>query len=199
MNLQGSKTAVALVLLSAFVPNLCMVGSALAQATADDTMNATAKIVNPLRIDPSINLKLNFQSFAVRGNGSYIVKAGGTETIASGVTIGGATPGTALLKVPQSVPFTLSIPTFKASSILLKNAGGGVPSKEMTLKSLLFAGKSGIDGITSNLSKGNASITNIKITNPADTGTFFLGARIVFDATDQIGTYQGSFIVRITL
>ncbi len=199
MTLQGSKTAATLVALSLFVPNLFITGNALAQATANDTMNVTAKIINPLAVDPSLNFKLNFRSFAIRGNGSFLIGPGGTASIANGETIAGGTAGTAMLKVPQSVPFTLTIPTFKASSIILKNAGGGVPSKEITLKSMRFAAKSGMTGITATLNKGNAVITGIKVTNPADTGTFSVGARIFFDANDALGTYQGTFVVRITL
>ena len=43
-----AKVGAVAVTLSAFVPNPYVVGDAFAQATAADTMNVTAKIVNPL-------------------------------------------------------------------------------------------------------------------------------------------------------
>jgi len=193
------KLAVTLIALSAFVPNLILTTETLAQEIADDTMNATAKIVSPVAFNPSFNFKLNFQSFAVLDDGSFLVTPNGGHTIVNGVTVGGATPATGIIKVPQSVTFTLSVPTYKLGSVLMKNLGGGVPSKEMTVKSLHFAAKSGLVGITANLSNGKAMITGAKVTSTNDEGVFLLGARILFDGDDVAGTYQGSFIVRITL
>lgn len=199
MTLQGRNPATALVVLSAFVPNLFLVGQALAQANAQDTMNMTAKVVNPLQVSPSLNFKLNFQSFAVKGSGSFVVMPGGTSAISKGVTIGGATAGTAVLKVPQNVSFTLSVPTFQASSVKLTFGGGGAASKEMTLKSLLFENVSKMLNITATIKNGNAKIPGIKITNPANTGKLAVGAKIKFHPNQAVGTYHGSFVVRITL
>lgn len=199
MTLQGNKTAATLVVLSAFVPNLLLTDDAMAQATAGDTMHVSAKVVNPLEVTPSVNFQLNFKSFAIKGTGSYLLMPGGTQSISNGVTVGGATAGTALIKVPQSVSFTLSIPTFQTKSIIMTNGGGGVPSKEMTVKSILFSGKSGIAGITGTLKNGVPLLAGIKVTNPADSGRFLVGARIFFDPNQVEGTYRGTFIVRITL
>lgn len=199
MTLQGNKTAATLVALSAFVPNLYVTGGAMAQATAGDTMNVTAKVVNPLVIDPSINFNLNFKSFAIAGNGSYVLMPGGTQSITQGVTIGGATAGTALIKVPQNASFTLSIPTYQTNSIVMTNAGGGASSKEITVKSIFFVGKTGMAGMTGTLRNGIHRITSIKVTNPAGSGTLAAGARIIFGNNEAVGTYRGSFIVRITL
>ncbi|MCB9995685.1 MAG: DUF4402 domain-containing protein [Rhodospirillales bacterium] len=191
--------ATTLVALSAFVPNPYIVKDALAQATNADTMNITAKIMNPLVVQPSITFSLNFKSFAVSGSGSYAVLPAGTGSISKGVTIGGATAATALVKVPQSVSFTLTIPTFKTNSIFLTIAGGGPPSKVITLKELIFAGKSKIVNATETLNNGNHDITGMRITDPAGSGRFAAGARIYFGANQVVGTYQGSFIVKITL
>ena len=191
--------ATTLVALSAFVPNPFLLEDAMAQATGTDTMNITAKIMNPLVVTPSITFNLNFKSFAVSGTGSYVILPAGTETITKGVTIGGATAATALVKVPQSASFTLSVPTFKTNSVFLTIAGGGASSKIITLKELIFAGKSNIVNATETLNNGNHDIVGMKITSPAGSGKFSVGARIFFGANQVTGTYQGSFIVRITL
>ncbi len=61
LNKKALGTGVAMVALSTFVPNPFLTGDAWAQASASDTMNITAKIVNPLGV--SQLTKLNFGTF----------------------------------------------------------------------------------------------------------------------------------------
>ena len=200
MSLQGNKTANTLIMLSAFVPNIFLTDTVMAQATAQDTLKISAKVTNPLAVTPSFSFSLNFQSFAVAGSGTFTVQPTGASTITSGITLGGAVAGTAIFKVPQSVEFTLSIPTFgSGNDIIMTNGGGGAASKEITCKSILFASRSGLSNITATLNTGSFSVTGIKVTNPAETGKMNVGASIVFGANQVVGTYQGSFILRITL
>ncbi len=201
MILQGSKKAAAtLVALSAFVPNLFLIDEVDAQATAQAPISVSASIVNPLAVTPSLAFSMNFKTFAISGTGSYAIQPGGTGTISSGLTLNGQSAGTAKFNVPQSAAFTLSIPTFKAgSSIVLTIAGGGVSSKKMTAKSILFAGKTGMSNATGTLKVGKHSLPNMKVTNPGDTGRVAVGARIFFDANQVTGVYTGTYIVRITL
>lgn len=200
MALQDRKIAATLVALSAFVPNLFLIGDSWAQATATETLSISASVVNPLQIIPSIAFSLNFKAFAVKGTGSYLIQPGGTATINSGVTLSSGGIGTVKVSVPQNATFTLSIPTYKTGdSIILTHSGGGVPSKEMTAKSILFAGKSGITGVTGTMSVFGPSIAGAKVTNPANTGRFSLGARLLFGANQVTGLYTGTYILRITL
>lgn len=200
MTLQDRKMAAALVVLSAFVPNPFLVRESRAQATASALLDVGASVVNPLQVVPGIAFTLNFKAFAIKGTGSYLIQPGGTGTISSGLTVSGGGAGTAKISVPQGASFTLSIPTFKTgNSIVLTHSGGGVPSKEMTAKSILFAGKSGVTGITGTLNIFGAQIAGAKVTNPANTGKFRIGARLFFDSNQVTGNYKGTYILRITL
>jgi len=199
MALQGSKTAKALIVLSAFVPNLFMTEHARAQATASDILDMRASIINPLQLTPSFSFSLNFNSFAIKGTGTYKIAPTGGTNISNGVPIAGITAGTAVLRVPQNADFTISIPTYKTASIVMKNAGGGVPSKEMTVKSIFISSKSNMSNATETFKNGNHLASNMKITDVGGVGKIAVGARITFDPIQATGQYVGTFIVRLTL
>ena len=194
-----AKVGAVAVTLSAFVPNPYVVGDAFAQATAADTMNVTAKTVNPLNIQEGGFQDLNFGSFAIAGTGSFLIKSGSTASISKGFTIGGATAGTALISAPKSATFTLSIPTFQGgASIPLTISGGGASSKTLICKSILLKAKSGITGVTGVFKNGQGMIKTIKVTNTANTGRVYAGARLLFNANQVVGTYVGTYTMRIT-
>ena len=199
MQVPGRKLTGVMVALSGFVPNLMMTTHpARAQMTANTSLHMHASVVNPLAISPSVTLSLNFGLFAVKGPGSYIVKAT-SATIKSGVTLAGNQAGTGMINAPQNATLTMSIPTQKAgTSILLTHSGGGAPSKQITAKSIYVASKSGLTNIKGTMKVGKASIKAIKMTNPAGTGRFFMGAKLVFGNNQQLGTYTGKYTLRIT-
>lgn len=195
----AAKVGAVAVTLSAFVPNIFIIDDAYAQANASDTLNVTAKIVNPLNIQPGGFQNLNFGSFAVAGTGTFVIKSGSTASISKGFTIGGATAGTALISAPKSATFTLSIPTFQGgASIPLTISGGGASSKTLICKSILLKAKSGVTGVTGVFKNGQGMIKTIKVTGAANTGRVYAGARLTFTGNQVPGTYVGTYTMKIT-
>lgn len=194
-----AKVGAVAVALSAFVPNVFIVDEVFAQANASDTLDVSAKIVNPLNIQEGGFQDLNFGSFAVKGSGAFTIKNNGTVNITNGVTIGGGSSATALITAPQSATFSLSIPTFQGgASIPMTISGGGVSSKTIICKSIFLLGKSGVTGVTGTFQKSSGIISNIKVTDTAGTGRVYAGARITFTPNQVEGTYVGTYTMRIT-
>lgn len=201
MKANARSAAGVLVALSGFVPNLFYTSDAQAQMTANTTLNMSASVVNPLTFSPSVSVSLDFGVFGIKGTGSYIIKAT-SATITNGFTIAGNQVGTGKLGVPQSATFTLTIPTYKAGSqIILKHTtlGGGTPNKEIIVKSIYVNTKSGFSNLKETLRIGNHDAKSAKVTNPADTGRFFMGARLQFGLNQALGNYSGQFTFRLTL
>ncbi|GEM_PF-1117351 len=202
----------ALVALSAFVPNPFLIGSdgplhlgqAMAQATAKDTMNVTAKIVNPLKV---VQLtKLNFGSFAV-GNTDATIKLtiGGVVAIVGGdpVIIAGDVNGKVSFVAPKSVKFTISVPELKAAPIDVKLAGtGATDNKTMKMPTIYIkpTAKMTIKGTnTENLVVAGAT-RSAKIIDAGGIGIATLGAVLSdIDDTQVLGTYTGTYTILTTL
>lgn len=192
----------AMVALSAFVPNPFLIGEAMAQATAQDTMNITAKVVNPLKV--SQITKLNFGSFAVsKSAGKLTVPANGAPAISKGVIIGAAVDGKVSFNAPKNATFTIEISTLAAASIVLKNGAGG--SSKLTMKvDQIFLKVTATTKMK--ISGGGAQVTfakggNTDATAKIVTGTKAaadVGGRLNFKPTQATGTYQGTYDLVIT-
>jgi len=195
----------AMVALSAFVPNPFLIGEAMAQATAQDTMNVTAKIINPLKV---VQLtKMNFGSFAV-GNTDATIKltAGGAVAVVAGdpVIIGGDVNGKVSFQAPQNVLFTISIPDLAATKVVLKLAGTGTTdNKTLQMKTVILKGTAKIDIDGGQASENYTKLTRTrtaKITDAGGVGIATIGGYLSdIDDTQVIGTYTGTYDILSTL
>lgn len=192
-----------MVALSAFVPNPFLIGEAMAQATAQDTMNITAKVVNPM--DISQKVKLNFGQFAVGSAASAKINfpAAGGPTVALGdaVLITGEINGKVSFNAPANATFTISV-TELAAGIKLSNAGTTDAKTvkvdtlylDPTLNMTIAAGTASVTMNAANTS------TTAKITGGGTLGSALIGGRLIdIDATQTIGTYLGSYTMQVTL
>lgn len=195
-----NNAAKVLVTLSGFVPNLVYIPQAVAQMTSNTVLNMSASVVNPLAVTPSVSVNLSFGIFGIKGTGAYVVKAT-SAAITNGFTISGNQVGTGMIGAPQNASVTLSIPTYKVGSniVLDHSSGGGTANKEIIVKSIYVATKSGLSNAAGTMRIGKYDINSIKVTNPADTGRFFMGARLLFGVNQLLGAYSGQFTLRITL
>lgn len=193
-------TGAVMVALSAFVPNPLTVGDAYAQATA--TMDAQATIVNPLGL--SQVAKLISGKFAVGGGAGKIgiTTAGAQSNVSNAVLLGAATAQNASLKMtaPKSVTFKLSIPTYKTGNNIKlavsgKTTGTAAASELLSIVAIKMAAvASGAPAAAKTFSTGNPSVTAVSLTG-GTTSTVALGATISFGATQNAGTYTGTYQV----
>ena len=189
-----------MVALSSFVPNPFMAGDAWAQASASDTMDITAKVVNPLNVK-QLNA-LDFGEFAVKSTGTYNFKAGGTATLTAGagVIVTPGTVGQVQLEAPQSAAFTLSIPELSTgTAIQLLTAGttmGTVPSKTLKVTQIYLKGSAKFATSASKTftGPGGQTATGFQITDTGEVGTMTVGGSLTFGITQVEGVdYSGSY------
>lgn len=194
----GAGTA--LVALSAFVPNPFMIGEAMAQATAQDTMNITAKVVNPLKVQQVT--KLNFGSIAVsKASGNYVVNATGGQTITHGVVIAAPVTGKVQFTAPKSATFTIEVTDLKTSSILLKNGAGTKTSLTMKVDNIYLQATANmkIAGGTKQTTFVKAGVTKATaVVTTGGTGTAKVGAKLNFKPNQAVGSYLGTYNMIIT-
>lgn len=192
LNKKALGTGVAMVALSSFVPNPFLTNDAFAQATASDTMNITAAIVNPLSVNELT--KLNFGTFAVKSAGALSINNAGATTITNGVVISAAALGKVSLKAPANATFTLSIPDFAASDITLSHSGGGGAASKTLLVTKIFirATSSKFATYTKTFQSAQNVQAGAKITT-GTTGTAAIGGRLTFTADNIPGTYTGTY------
>lgn len=196
LNKKALGTGVAMVALSSFVPNPFLTGDAWAQASASDTLNITAKIVNPLGV--SQLTKLNFGTFAVKSAGDLSINSAGVHVISKGVIISSGTNGKVALTAPKSATFTVSIPDFAAGVITLSTAGaGGATSKTIKVTKLFVKATANMAGYTKTFKSGGNVRTGAKVTT-GTIGNVAIGGIVQFKANNLPGTYTGSYTMLTT-
>lgn len=196
--LLGLGTGAAVVALSAFVPNPFMIGEAMAQATAQDTMNITAKVVNPLNV---LQLtKFDMGDFAVSAaSGKRTVPAGGGAVVMSnGVDLGGDVLGKVSLQAPQNATFTIEIAALAAAAIVLKNGTGGTSKKTMKVDQLTLNATTkmklgGVAGGSATFVKSGNTNTSAVIVDAGGVGIAEIGGRVLFKPTQVTGSYLGTY------
>ena len=197
LNKKALGTGVAMVALSTFVPNPFLTGDAWAQASASDTMNITAKIVNPLGV--SQLTKLNFGTFAVKSAGVLTLQsAAGGSIITKGVIISAGTNGKVALTAPKSATFTLSIPEFAAGVLTLSTAGaGGATSKTIKVVKLLYKATAKMAAYTKTFKSGG-NVRTGAVVNSGTIGNVSIGGILNFKANNVPGTYTGTYTLLST-
>lgn len=196
-------TGAAMVALSAFVPNPFLIGEAMAQATAQDTMNITAKVINPLDINQIT--KFDFGSFAVSAlDGKLVVPGtGAAPSISNGVIVGAAILGKVSITAPKSATFTIEIADLKTNSIKLLNGTGGSTKKTMLVNQIQLKGTaklslSGkVSGTATFLKAANTDAT-AKVIDAGGVAAANIGGIVNFKNDNVVGDYLGSYDMLIT-
>jgi hypothetical protein len=200
LNKKALGMGVAMVALSSFVPNPFLTGDAWAQASASDTLDISAKVVNPLGVDQQT--ELDFGTFAVKSTGSYTIDAtGGGTAINSGVVIGAGAPGAVNLTAPQNASFTLSIPELSGATdvITLKvTPAATAASKTLFVDELYFKNSTKMAAFTETFSGGNNSYGSATVTDAGGIGTMAIGGKLNFTADNIPGNYSGSYTLIAT-
>lgn len=198
----------AVVALSAFVPNPFLIGEAMAQATATDTMNVTAKVVNPM--DISQKVKLNFGQFAVGAAGSAKIGFAATGAISvsvgDAVLIGNEVLGKVLVNAPPGAPFDITVADLAATPIVLNHSGGGgAASKTFKLNKIFLLGSAnlslgGATNVSRSLVAGGNTNTSAVINGGGTSGTATIGGQLTAITNDQLpGTYTATYTMQVTL
>ncbi|MCB9990422.1 MAG: DUF4402 domain-containing protein [Rhodospirillales bacterium] len=197
-------TGAAVVALSAFVPNPFMIGDAMAQATASDTMNITAKIVNPMDVNQLV--KLNFGSIAVGAAASakVVLPATGAAAVTAGdaVLIAGQAAGKVSFNAPSNQTFTISVADLATKAIFITAGATTAASKTMKVDQLFLKAsgtKISIGGGTAATLKVGGTSTSAKITG-GTAGNVNIGGRLISINPNQlVGTYTGTYKMSVTL
>lgn len=198
-------TGAAMVALSAFVPNPFLIGEAMAQATAQDTMNITAKVINPLDINQIT--KFDFGSFAPGAlDGRLLVPATGGApaiTLGDGVIVGAAILGKVSMTAPKSATFTIELADLKTNSIKLANGTGGSTKKTILVDQILLKGtaKLSLSGKVSGTAafvKGANTNATAKIVDAGGIAAANIGGRLNYKNDNVVGDYLGSYDLLIT-
>ena len=207
LNKKALGASAAVVALSAFVPNPFLMGEAMAQATASDTLKISAKVVNPLGVNSGT--ELDFGTFAVAAAAGTYTYNQTTTTIntSGGVIISAGQLGSVTFTAPKLAVFTISIADIVGGIFITNGTGGGAgatASKTMTVTALKFvstaATKMTIGGATTQTFT-NASTTvtaQLLAGATAGTGKATIGGILNTTSDQLVGSYSGTYTVSIT-
>jgi hypothetical protein len=151
-------------------------GPALAQFTANGSVNSSASVVRILSV--SSTSELSFGTFAAGSSaGTVVMSAAGNRSATGGVTLVSTAPGSqgsVNLSGTPSTSYTVSFP----GSVTLTATGG---TATMNLGTF-----------TSTLTGGQGSL------NSAGSGSFGIGGTLSVSANQPIAVYAGSFTVTLS-